>query len=179
MSQNERVGSRETAQDVWDYLEFAGLHLTRDQLVRIHERHVIDEPFLSPNSWRDPRTTYAPGTTDTYLHIPTGSANISVGTDGSVNYTDEAPASPTFGQTVTAGYLSLATFPNQNGLQRVGRRDDPGDLVPDMEVLEQRLACGAKVHGAGAPLAPANATAIPVRNSMRRQRCDASRAGRR
>jgi flagellar hook protein FlgE len=65
-------------------------------------------------------TTYAPGTTDTYLHIPTGSANISVGTDGSVNYTDETPSSATFGQTVTAGYLSLATFPNQNGLQRVG-----------------------------------------------------------
>ncbi len=69
VSQNERVGSRETAQDVWDYLEFAGLHLTRDQLVRIHERHVIDEPFLSPNSWRDPRTTYAPGTAQRILRL--------------------------------------------------------------------------------------------------------------
>jgi flagellar hook protein FlgE len=65
-------------------------------------------------------TTYAPGTTDTFLHIPTGSANIAIGTDGSVNYTDENPSSATYGQTVTAGYLSLATFANQDGLQRVG-----------------------------------------------------------
>jgi len=65
-------------------------------------------------------TTYAPGTTDTYLNIPTGSANIAIGTDGSVNYTDENSSSSTYGQTVTAGYLSLATFPNQDGLQRVG-----------------------------------------------------------
>jgi len=68
-------------------------------------------------------TTYAPGTTDTYLHIPTGSANIAIGTDGSVNYTDENPSSSTYGSTVTAGYLSLATFPNQNGLQRIGASD--------------------------------------------------------
>jgi flagellar hook protein FlgE len=68
-------------------------------------------------------TTYAPGTTDTYLHIPTGSSNVSIGTDGSVNYTDESPSSPTYQKTVTAGYLSLATFPNQNGLQRIGTSD--------------------------------------------------------
>jgi len=68
-------------------------------------------------------TSYAPSTTDTYLHIPPGSANVTIGTDGSVNYTDEAPASATFGQTVVAGYISLATFPNQQGLQRLGASD--------------------------------------------------------
>jgi flagellar hook protein FlgE len=68
-------------------------------------------------------TTYSPGTTDTYLNIPTGSDNISIGTDGSVNYTDENPSSSTYGSTVTAGYLSLATFANQDGLQRIGTSD--------------------------------------------------------
>lgn len=69
VSQNARAGSRETAQDVWDYLEFAGFHLTREQLVRIHQRRVLDEPFLTPSSWRDPRTTYAAGTAERILRI--------------------------------------------------------------------------------------------------------------
>lgn len=65
-------------------------------------------------------TTYAPGANDTYLVIPPGSANVSIGEDGAVSYTDENPKSPTFEQQVTAGYLSLAQFPNQNGLERLG-----------------------------------------------------------
>ncbi len=64
-------------------------------------------------------TTYAPGATDTYIVIPPGSANVSIGEDGAVSYTDENPKSPTFEQQVTAGYLSLAQFPNQNGLERL------------------------------------------------------------
>jgi hypothetical protein len=54
---------------VWDYLEFAGFHLTREQLVRIHQRRVVNEPFLSPSSWRDPRTSYDPGTAERILKI--------------------------------------------------------------------------------------------------------------
>jgi flagellar hook protein FlgE len=46
--------------------------------------------------------------------VPPGSTNISIGTDGSVNYTNAS------GTTVTAGYISLATFPNESGLQRDG-----------------------------------------------------------
>jgi flagellar hook protein FlgE len=65
-------------------------------------------------------TTYSPGAADTYIVIPPGSANVSIGQDGAVSYTDENPKSPTFEQQVTAGYLSLAQFPNQNGLQRLG-----------------------------------------------------------
>jgi flagellar hook protein FlgE len=65
-------------------------------------------------------TTYAPGEKDTYLVIPPGSANVSIGEDGAVSYTDENPKSPTFEQQVTAGYLSLAQFPNQDGLERLG-----------------------------------------------------------
>jgi flagellar hook protein FlgE len=65
-------------------------------------------------------TTYTPGASDTYIVIPPGSANVSIGQDGSVTYTDEKPESPTFEKQVTAGYISLAKFPNQNGLQRLG-----------------------------------------------------------
>jgi flagellar hook protein FlgE len=46
--------------------------------------------------------------------VPPGSTNVTIGPDGSVNY--QTPANTT----VTAGYISLATFPNQAGLQRNG-----------------------------------------------------------
>jgi hypothetical protein len=69
VNQNPLVGPGETAHDVWDYLEFSGYHLTREQLIRIHQRRVLKEPFLSPNSWRDPRTTYDPGTAERILKI--------------------------------------------------------------------------------------------------------------
>jgi len=65
-------------------------------------------------------TTYAPGAEDSYLVIPPGSANVAIGQDGSVSYEDENPASPTYQQQVTAGYMSLAQFPNQSGLERLG-----------------------------------------------------------
>ena len=58
--------------------------------------------------------------TPTYINVPPGSTNLAVGQDGSVNYTDESSTSPTFGQTVTAGYITLAQFPNEAGLQRDG-----------------------------------------------------------
>ncbi len=65
-------------------------------------------------------TTYAPGTEDSYIVIPPGSTNVSIGQDGSVSYENENPASPTYQQQVTAGYVSLATFANQGGLERLG-----------------------------------------------------------
>jgi flagellar hook protein FlgE len=65
-------------------------------------------------------TTYAPGAEDSYVVIPPGSANVSIGQDGAVSYEDENPASPTYQQQVTAGYLSLAQFANQSGLERLG-----------------------------------------------------------
>ncbi len=46
--------------------------------------------------------------------VPPGSTNVTIGPDGSVNYQNSS------GSTVTAGYVSLATFPNQAGLQRDG-----------------------------------------------------------
>ncbi len=65
-------------------------------------------------------TTYAPGAADTYLVIPPGSSNVSIGQDGSVTYQDQNAESPTYQKQVTAGYLSLAQFANNSGLQRLG-----------------------------------------------------------
>jgi flagellar hook protein FlgE len=65
-------------------------------------------------------TTYAPGTEQSYLRIPPGSADISIAPNGAVTYVDENPVSPTVGQQVTAGYISLAQFPNEAGLERLG-----------------------------------------------------------
>jgi flagellar hook protein FlgE len=48
------------------------------------------------------------------INIPPGSTNVAIGTDGSVTYLSAA------GATVTAGYISLSSFPNQAGLERDG-----------------------------------------------------------
>lgn len=64
--------------------------------------------------------TYAPGKEESYLRIPPGSSNVTIGQDGSVSYTDENKESKTYLQRVTAGYISLATFPNETGLERLG-----------------------------------------------------------
>jgi flagellar hook protein FlgE len=54
------------------------------------------------------------GGADTLLKIPTDATSVSIGQDGSVTYVDNA------GARQTAGYLSLATFPNAAGLERTG-----------------------------------------------------------
>jgi len=64
--------------------------------------------------------TYAPGTTDSYLTIPPGSTDVTIGQDGGVSYIDQDARSRTFGQRVVTGYLALAKFSNEGGLQRTG-----------------------------------------------------------
>jgi flagellar hook protein FlgE len=64
--------------------------------------------------------TYTAGKKDTYIQIPPGSSNITIGENGAVSYTDENPESKQYLQRVTAGYLSLATFANESGLERLG-----------------------------------------------------------
>jgi flagellar hook protein FlgE len=54
------------------------------------------------------------GGSNNAIIVPPGSTNVTIGADGSVNY-----QTPT-GTSVTAGYVSLATFPNQAGMQRDG-----------------------------------------------------------
>ncbi|MEA2426798.1 MAG: flagellar hook protein FlgE [Thermoleophilaceae bacterium] len=58
-------------------------------------------------------TATGPGPTDQLLQIPTGSTNIQIGQDGGVSYQGAAGR-------VTAGYISLAKFANQNALERQG-----------------------------------------------------------
>src|SRR5579875_1778 len=65
-------------------------------------------------------TTYSPGTEQTYIRIPPGSSDVSIGPNGAVNYVDENPESPTYGKQVTAGFITLAQFPNEAGLERLG-----------------------------------------------------------
>jgi flagellar hook protein FlgE len=51
--------------------------------------------------------------------IPSTATNVSIGEDGAVTYTDENAAdTTTYGTTVTAGYVALASFPNESGLER-------------------------------------------------------------
>ncbi|HUR85229.1 MAG TPA: flagellar hook-basal body complex protein [Solirubrobacteraceae bacterium] len=59
------------------------------------------------------RTASGAGGTDTYLQIPDGSTNVSIGQDGGVSYDPVGG-----GARVTAGYLSLAMFANEAGLER-------------------------------------------------------------
>lgn len=64
--------------------------------------------------------TTEPGAEDVYILIPPGSANVTIGPDGSVSYEDEETGSENYGKQVTAGYISLAQFPNEAGLERLG-----------------------------------------------------------
>jgi flagellar hook protein FlgE len=64
--------------------------------------------------------TYEAGTEDSYIRIPPGSSNVAIGQDGSVSYTDEEVGTENYLKRVTAGYLSLATFANESGLERLG-----------------------------------------------------------
>ncbi len=59
------------------------------------------------------RSAAGAGGTDQYLQIPPGSTSVAIAQDGSVSY---IPAGG--GARVTAGYVSLAMFPNEAGLER-------------------------------------------------------------
>jgi hypothetical protein len=49
VSWNEDAGSWEPTQDILDFLGFAGVETTRDQLARLHRRRLISEPFHDHN----------------------------------------------------------------------------------------------------------------------------------
>jgi flagellar hook protein FlgE len=61
-----------------------------------------------------------PTNSNNAIYVPPNSTGIAIGQDGSVSYIDGTVGSPTYQQRVTAGFISLATFPNQAGLQRAG-----------------------------------------------------------
>jgi flagellar hook protein FlgE len=60
-----------------------------------------------------PAPTYVPTATDALINIPTGATNVAIAQDGSVSYVPVGG-----GARVVAGYLSLAKFANEPGLQR-------------------------------------------------------------
>jgi flagellar hook protein FlgE len=64
--------------------------------------------------------TYSPSTTQSFINVPPGSTNVAIGSDGAVSYVDQNSSDSTFGSRVTAGYLQLASFPNEAGLTRDG-----------------------------------------------------------
>ncbi len=78
-----------------------------------------------------PSNSTSPAPAATYLNVPQGSTNVAVGQNGAVTYTDAT------GAPQTAGYLTLATFPNNAGLARDGeslwsptQASGPSSLVP-------------------------------------------------
>ena len=90
--------------------------------------YVIGKNAVQGNA--GPPYAYTTGANDSYVVIPPGSTGIAVGQDGSVTYVDQDPThdpkngatapNDTYQTRVTAGYVSLATFPNQSGLERLG-----------------------------------------------------------
>ena len=60
-----------------------------------------------------PAPAYAPTAADSLINIPTGATNVAIAQDGSVSYVPIGG-----GARVTAGYLSIAKFANEPGLQR-------------------------------------------------------------
>jgi flagellar hook protein FlgE len=60
-----------------------------------------------------PPPVYSPGAADGLIQIPTGATNVATAQDGSVSYVPVGG-----GARVTAGYISVAKFANEPGLQR-------------------------------------------------------------
>jgi flagellar hook protein FlgE len=65
------------------------------------------------------------GATDCYINIPPGATDVAIGQDGAVSFVPPTGWTPPAGLPAiangraTAGYLSLAKFPNESGLTRV------------------------------------------------------------
>jgi flagellar hook protein FlgE len=64
----------------------------------------------------------ADGTTNSYLRVPDGASNMSIGSDGQVTYVAGDPNDPAplvgGGPRRSAGFLTLAKFANEGGLER-------------------------------------------------------------
>ena len=67
------------------------------------------DPFLV-GTWK---VTATPPGADQLIQVPQGASSFAIGADGSVSYIPAGSSTRT-----TAGYISLAKFPNDSGLQR-------------------------------------------------------------
>lgn len=76
MTSEEDFQPRETAQEVLDFVTFAGYSLSRDQLVRLHQKRLIGPPETHyPGGRRGIETTYPPGTAQRVIRIVQMKAN--------------------------------------------------------------------------------------------------------
>jgi hypothetical protein len=69
VSWNEEPGSWESTQDILEFLGFAGIETTRDQLARLHRRRLINEPFHEASGGRSSLARYPAGTAERMLRI--------------------------------------------------------------------------------------------------------------
>ncbi|MGD0851968.1 MAG: hypothetical protein ABSA07_01255 [Acidimicrobiales bacterium] len=69
MSWNEEPRAWEPTQDILDFLGFAGVETTRDQLARLHRRRLIGEPFHDQSGGRNSLARYPAGTAERMLRI--------------------------------------------------------------------------------------------------------------
>lgn len=69
MRWNEEPRSWEPTQDILDFLGFAGVETTRDQLARLHRRRLIGEPFHDQSGARSSLARYPAGTAERMLRI--------------------------------------------------------------------------------------------------------------
>jgi hypothetical protein len=69
VSWNEEPWSWEQTQDILDFLGFAGVETTRDQLARLHRRRLIGEPFHDQIGGRSSLARYPAGTAERMLRI--------------------------------------------------------------------------------------------------------------
>lgn len=104
----------------FQYTRAGNLTINADGYLMTQDGHYIIGRGVTATPDGSGGFTYAPNATDSYIRIPPGSTDVTIGQDGSVSYIDQDRASPTFGQRVVAGYLALAKFSNEAGLQRAG-----------------------------------------------------------
>lgn len=69
MSLDAEPWTWESAQDILDYLEFAGFLTTRDQLARLHRRRLINPPFQDPHSDQAAFSRFPSGTAERTLRL--------------------------------------------------------------------------------------------------------------
>ena len=98
-------------------------HVPGDSTYRVHPRGQLhpQRPGRARHAGRLARRRQgrrhrrpAAPTTDIVIKVPAGATDVSIAADGAVTYT---PAGG--GARATAGFLSLAAFPNESGLDRV------------------------------------------------------------
>jgi hypothetical protein len=69
VSWSEEPRAWEPTQDILDFLGFAGVETTRDQLARLHRRRLISEPFHDQSGGRSSLARYPAGTAERMLRI--------------------------------------------------------------------------------------------------------------